>query len=99
MATAAEATAEVRRVWDSAILGVCLVTKFYSDDPWTSAAELAGATGFSEDTTRRRLEALARIGRVRVGQRGRVRVYKAQRDWAARTLQVVKSLAEAAKCG
>lgn len=98
-ATAADASAEIRKLWDSAPLGLCLCTKFYSDDPWVTAAELAEATDLSEDTIRRKLGALVRIGRVRSGRRGRLTVYKAHRDWVEKTYTVVKSLVLTANCG
>jgi Fic family protein len=99
LATVAEASAEIRKLWDNSALGLALVTKFYSDDPWASAAELAEASDLSEDTVRRKLRTLATIGRVRTGRRGRITVYKAQRDWASRTDDIINSLLLAAKCG
>jgi DNA-binding transcriptional ArsR family regulator len=99
LATAADASADIRRLWDHPALGLSLVAKFYSDDPWVSAAELAEATDLSEDTIRRKLDTLERIGRVRRGKRGRVAVYKAHRNWAARTHDIVKSMVLAANCG
>lgn len=99
LATAADASAEMRKLWGDAALGLALVTQFYSDDPWTSASALAEASDLSEDTVRRKLVVLAKIGRVRTGKRGRVTVYKAHRDWAARTLDVINAMVLAAKCG
>lgn len=98
LATAADASAEVRKFWGNSALGLALVTKFYNDDPWATAAELAEAADLSEDTVRRKLADLHRIGRVRTGRRGRLTVYKAHRDWAARTYDIVNSLVLAAKC-
>lgn len=99
LATTAHASAQMRKLWDDAALGLALVTKFYSDDPWSSASALAEASDLSEDTARRKLAVLEKIGRVRSGKRGRLVVYKAHRDWASRTLELVNSLVLAANCG
>lgn len=90
--------ARVVRTWGTGV-GVPLVARYFSEDPWITAADLAMAAGVSEDTARRKLEELANVGRVVVGQRGRTRVYKARRDLAERTFEEIKRFISDAKCG
>lgn len=92
MVRAEEATRDVLRIWGAIYLGIPLVSKFYSDDPWATARELAEGLEASEDTVRRRLDRLVLIGRAKSAKRGRFTVYKAHRDFAERTVQIVNKV-------
>lgn len=99
MAAASDGAAALRRMWGNAPLGLRLATAFYEDDPWVTAMEMAEGMEESEDTIRRKLDELAKIGRVKAMKRGRTTVYKAHREWAARSWEIVKSFLLAANCG
>lgn len=97
MVAAAEAWTQVRRHWGSP-LGIHLVACFYADDPWITAGGLAADLDLSEDTVRRKLDELIRIGRVKTDRRGRTTYYKAHKRWAERSFAAINELILVAKC-
>lgn len=98
VASAHDCAGNLAKVWGNHGLGLALVARFFGDDPWITAMELAAGSAESEDTIRRRLDQLVEIGRVRVGKRGRTTVFKAHRKWAARTWDLINSFLLYANC-
>ena len=82
----------LENLWGNARIGTALVGAFYSGKHWHSATEVAELTGLSEDTARRHLERLARIGRVDCILPERTRHYRASAAWAERTLPFLPRL-------
>lgn len=95
---AMEAGQRISRYWGPHV-GLALVAAYYSDEYWLTAAELAERAGVSEDTAKRRLSDLAKIGRVDTARRGRQVCYRASRTGAEQTAQILNELVSAATCG
>src|SRR3546814_479681 len=80
------------RMWGSPI-GLCLVEAFYSEPPDVTASMIAERLGMSDDTARRRLDALVNIGRALVVDcplRGVC--YQANAKYAEETINILRSI-------
>lgn len=82
----------LENLWGNARIGTALVAAFYADKHPRSALEVAELTGLSDDTARRHLERLARIGRVDCTEGDRTRLYRASPALAERTLAFLPRL-------
>lgn len=95
----AEARAKFDKMWGHPGLGFALVHAFFDDNPWLTAKDLEDRTELSEDTVRRKLEELVNVGRAKVKRRGRTSYYKAHRDYAEESLNIIKRFILTANCG
>ncbi|MBF7012560.1 MULTISPECIES: winged helix-turn-helix transcriptional regulator [Novosphingobium] len=86
------------RIWGPSV-GLPLLCAFYRDNAALTAAEVAELAGVSEDTARRRLRELERIGRVVVHGGHRPIRYQPTLRLAERSLRLVEKFVEDATCG
>lgn len=91
------ASRDMVKLWGTGV-GIELSCRYFSDQPWATAAALAKHHHLSEDTVRRKLDELENIGRVVSKTQGRTKVYRAASRYAERAYQIINRLVETANC-
>lgn len=79
-------------------VGLPLLCAYYSGRCPITALEIADMAGLSEDTARRKLQVLVRIGRVRVSDTRPAR-YAPVDSLAERSVNLIVKFVETATCG
>lgn len=92
---ALDAHLALERMWGSGPVGLILTEAYFTETVWLTAPAVAAKTGglLSDDTARRKLDALVNVGRAECRDEGYRRLYRALPKQAEETVAVLRRIA------